>query len=78
MIIVDKRPARKPITFADIEVGTLFSLTDRANVICIKTRVFSSSYNVKVNSVNLSTGILYHFEPYEEVVPIDNYEFNIF
>lgn len=78
MTIIDKRPAHKPITFADIEVGTLFSPADRMDIICMKTSEFGGAGIIKVNSVNLNNGILYSFASEEEIIPIDNYEFNIF
>lgn len=77
MNITDKRPGRNPITFADIEVGALFSPANHADIICMKTREFCGAI-IKTNGVNLRTGMVYHAVPDEEVVPIDNYEFNIF
>lgn len=74
MIINDKRITSKPITYADIRNGDLFSLTEERNVIFMKTK----AEGFVVNSVDIKTGILHGFKLNDEIIPIKNYELNIF
>ena len=78
MIINNTKTTSKPSTYADVNVGDLFSLTKERNEIFMKTSEYGKAGSIIVNSVNIKTGILYSFNLNDKIIPIKNYELNIF